>query len=173
MTIVGRAGRAECYRMLSVGCTVAGMLAVVSLLWFLRAHLFNATNAGWGDQEQDRHQWLLGWGIRVSAIVALSCIVIIATRSRRTLISIATGTALSALAYFVGRWSPVVGFFLTLPGWFAAVATFGVHAGDEYEVMAYFRSPILECRAGPGAFVAVLRSATKSRPMTHSAHAQW
>ena len=31
-------------------------------------------------------------------------------------------------------------------------------------------SPILECDPGPGAFIAVLRSATKSKPMTHALH---
>jgi len=62
--------------------------------------------------------------------------VIIATRSRRALISIATGTAFSVLAYFVGGWFSVGFFFFILLGWFAAMATFGVHSGG-YEVVAY------------------------------------
>jgi hypothetical protein len=134
---VNRLGKAEYDRILSVGSTVAGTLAVVSVLWFIRAHHFNATNAGWGDQEQDRHQWLLGWGIRVSAIVALTCILIIATRSRRALISIATGIALSGLAALVTPWLPIVGIVFGFPGVVAALYTFGAHSGGGYEVSAY------------------------------------
>ena len=133
---MNRPGRAEYDRILSAGCTVAAMLAVVTVLWFIQAHYFNATNAGWGDQEQDRHQWLLGWGIRISAIVALACVVITATRSRRALISITAGAALSGLIVLVAQWLPIVGMILAFPGLVVALYIFGVHA-DGGEFTAY------------------------------------
>jgi hypothetical protein len=108
----------------------AAPLAVVSLLWFMRAHVYNATNAGWGDQEQDRHQWMLGWGVRISAIVAI--------RSRRTLIAMATGVAVSGLVTLAGHWFPYISVILGFPGWLATLSSFGVHGGGGYEVTGYF-----------------------------------
>jgi len=43
---VKRLGKAECWQILFVGCIVAGGFALVTVFWFLRAHYFNATNAG-------------------------------------------------------------------------------------------------------------------------------
>lgn len=137
VNIVNGVGRDEHNQAWQCICTVASVFAMASALCFLRAHYFNATNAGWGDPEQDRHQWMLGWGIRVSAVVAPSCIAFVASRSKRALISILTGTAISGVAtmLMLTRWS--IGVILGLPGWFAALFTFGVHSGGGYEVTAY------------------------------------
>jgi hypothetical protein len=70
-------------------------------------------------------------------IVALTCIVVIATRSRRALSSIATGIALSGLAALVTPWLPIVGLVFGFPGFVAALYTFGVHSGGGYQVTAY------------------------------------
>ncbi len=129
---------AEYARALSAPCMGAAPLAVVSLLWFMRAHVYNATNAGWGDQEQDRHQWMLGWGVRISAIVAMSCMVVVAIRSRRALIAMATGVAVSGLVTLAGPWFPYISVILGFPGWLATLSSFGVHGGGGYEVTGYF-----------------------------------
>jgi hypothetical protein len=44
------------------------------------------------------------------------------------------------------------------------------HPSESLPLALVVGPPILEYHAGPGAFVAVLRSATKSRPMTHALH---
>ena len=44
------------------------------------------------------------------------------------------------------------------------------HPLESLPLASVVRSPILEYHAGPGAFVALLRSATNSRPMTHALH---
>jgi len=123
-------------QILLISCALVAVLGVVCTLWFMRAHYFNATNAGWGDANQDRHQWLLGWGTRISAAIALICIVIWVALSRRALISIATGTALSGLLVLAAHGLPIIYATLALPGFFTAMYTFGVHA-DGQEVIAY------------------------------------
>ena len=100
----GWPSRTESSWILSVSCASIAVIAPGSVLWFPRAHCFNA-NAGWDDPAQDRHQWLLGWGVWASAIVALTSVVIIAWTSRRAFISIATGLALSGVVAL-----PVPGF---------------------------------------------------------------
>jgi hypothetical protein len=115
---MNRLGRPEYHRIFTAACAIVGVLAIVSVVWFLRAHYFNATNAGWGDQDQDRHQWLLGWGIRISALVALSCIAVVATISRRALISITTGLAVSGLAVVLAPRFPITGKICGFPGFF-------------------------------------------------------
>ena len=129
-------GGIEYARILSTCSIVAGSLAVLSVLWFIRAYTLNSTNAGWGDLEQDRHQALLGWGIGISAAVALVCAVLTATRSRRALISITTGTALSGLAPLVSHWYPNGGMIPAFPGSIVALFVFGVHA-DGFQVTTY------------------------------------
>jgi len=124
-------------QMRSAASSVLGALAIISVLWFIREHHFNATNAGWGDQAQDRHQWLLGLGIYISATVALICTVITATTSRRALKPIAIGIALSSLAALATPWVPIVGFVLGFPGFVANLYSFGVHASAGYDLVAY------------------------------------
>jgi hypothetical protein len=133
---VKKSGAAEYARILSAAYTVAAILAIVSVLWFIRVYKLNSTNAGWGDQEQDRHQALLGWGIGISAAVALGCAILVATRSRRALVSIATGTALSGLTPLVAHLFPTIGMISAFPGIVVALFAFGVHA-DGYQVTAY------------------------------------
>jgi hypothetical protein len=123
--------------MLPIVCAVAGTFAVISVLWLLRAHYFNATNAGWGDREQDRHQWLLGWGVRISFAVVLICIAAVATISKRVLVSITAGTAISLTSVLVARSLPVVSAVLGFPGMVATLYTFGVHNGGGVDVTAY------------------------------------
>jgi hypothetical protein len=123
-------------QILRISCAFVAVLSVVCTLGFMRAHYFNATNAGWGDADQDRHQWLLGWGTRISAAIALICIVIWVAISRRALISIATGAALSGLLVLAAHGFPIIYATLALPGFFTAMYTFGVHAGGQ-EVIAY------------------------------------
>lgn len=110
-------------------CSVVGTIAVISLLWLLRTHHFNATNAGWGDREQDRHQWLLGWGVRISFAFAAICVSAIATFSKRVRIAITVGTALSLSSALVASWLPMVSFVLGFPGVVAALYVFGAHGG--------------------------------------------
>jgi hypothetical protein len=118
-------------------CGVVATFAVISLMWLLRTHYFNATNAGWGDQEQDRHQWLLGWGVRISFALTLICVGAIATLSKRVLIAITVGTALSLSSGLVASWLPMVGFVLGFPGGVAALYAFGVHNGGGFDVTTY------------------------------------
>ena len=125
------------FRLPSVVGTFVGLFATASVLCFIRAHHLNAFNAGWGDPQQDRYQWLLGWGVHVSAIVALSCFITIAAGSRRALISIVTGVAFSGLSAIIVPWFPVIGIILAFPGWLATLLTFGVHDDGGYEVGAY------------------------------------
>jgi hypothetical protein len=123
--------------MLPIVCAVAGTFAVISVLWLLRAHYFNATNAGWGDREQDRHQWLLRWGVRISFAVALICIAAVATISKRVFASITAGMAISLTCVLVARSLPVVSAVLGFPGMVAALYTFGVHNGGGFDVTSY------------------------------------
>lgn len=133
----GEPSRTESSWILSVSCASIAVIALGSVLWFLRAHYFNATNAGRSDPEQDRHQWLLGWSVRASAIVALARVVIIARTSRRAFISIATGLALSGVIAVAGTRIPIVGVVLGFPEFFAAMYSFGVHsAGSEVTAFA-------------------------------------
>jgi hypothetical protein len=118
-------------------CSVAATFVVISLLWLLRTHYLNATNAGWGDREQDRHQWLLGWGVRVAFAIAVICTTAVATISKRVLIAITTGTALSLLSALVAHSVPMVSFVLGFPGVVAALYAFGVHNGGGFDVTAY------------------------------------
>lgn len=118
-------------------CSIAATFAVTGLLWLLRAHYFNATNAGWGDREQDRHQWLLGWGVRISFAIAVICFTAAAAVSRRFLIAITAGTVLSLSSVLVAPSLPIVGFVLGFPGVVAALYTFGVHNGGGFDVTAY------------------------------------
>jgi hypothetical protein len=133
---VKRLEKSEYGGLLSAGSGIASVLATIGLLWFIRRYAFNATNAGWGDQAQDRHQALLGWGVRISAVVVLVSIAATAIRSRRALISIATGTALSGLAGLIVYWLPTVGWVFAFPGILVALYAFGIHY-DGYGVVAY------------------------------------
>ena len=133
----GWPSRTESSWILSVSYASIAVIALGSVLWFLRAHYFNATNAGWGDPEQDRHQWLLGWGVRASAIIALVSVAVIASTSKRAFISITTGLALSGVIAVAGTWLPIVGVILGFPGFFASLYSFGVHsAGTEITAFA-------------------------------------
>jgi hypothetical protein len=119
---------------------------MMSLLWLLRTHYFNATNAGWGDPEQGQHQWLLGWAVRISFALAVICVSAVATFSKRVLIAITVGTALSLSSALVASWLPMVSFALGCPGLVAALYAFGVHNGGGFDVAI----PTLEkCLAPP------------------------
>jgi hypothetical protein len=114
------------------------MLAVVSVLWFIRARHFNATNAGWGDQEQDRDQWLLGQYAYRPRRTELHChhrdqIEARTHLNRNGHSTIRTGNRCHSLV-------SVIGIILAFPGWFAALSTFGVHSGAGYKYgMADFK----------------------------------
>jgi len=109
--------RTEHRKIFAVVRGVVATFAVISLLWLLRTHYFNATNAGWGDREQDRHQWLLGWAVRISFALAVICVSAVATFSKRVLIAITVGTALSLSSALVASWLPMVSFVLGFPAW--------------------------------------------------------
>ena len=125
------------HRRLAAVCSIAATVAVIVLLWLLRTHYFNATNAGWGDREQDRHQWLLGWGVRISFIAAVICVCSTAAFSKRVLIAISVGTALSLSSVLIASWLPMGGFILGLPGVVAALYAFGVHNGGGSDVTTF------------------------------------
>jgi hypothetical protein len=137
LTIVDGPRRTEHRKIGAVVCGVVATFAVISLLWLLRTHYFNATNAGWGDREQDRHQWLLGWAVRISFALAVICVSAVATFSRRVLIAITVGTALSLSSALVASWLPMVSFVLGFPGVVAALYAFGVHNGGGFDVTTY------------------------------------
>jgi hypothetical protein len=137
LTIVNGPRRTEHRKIFAVVCVVVATFAVISLLWLLRAHYFNATNVGWGDKEQDGHQWLLGWAIRFSFALAVICVGAIATCSKRVLIAITVGTALSLSIALVASWLPMISFVLGFPGVAAALYAFGVHNGGGFDVATY------------------------------------
>jgi len=137
LTIVDGSLGTEHRKIVAVVCGVVATFAVISLLWLLRTHYFNATNAGWGDREQDRHQWLLGWAVRISLALAVTCVSAVATFSRRVLIAIAVGTALSLSSALVASWFPMVSFVLGFPGVVATLYTFGVHNSGGFDVTTY------------------------------------
>jgi hypothetical protein len=137
LTIVDRASRTEHRKIFAVVCCVGATFSVISLLWLLRTHYFNATNAGWGDQEQDRHQWLLGWAVRISLALAVICVGAVATFSKRALIAITVGTALSLSSALVASWLPMVSFVLGFPGVVAALYAFGAHSRGGFDVTTY------------------------------------
>ncbi|HSS95666.1 MAG TPA: hypothetical protein VLK33_01480 [Terriglobales bacterium] len=115
---------------------VAG-IAILSTLWFVRAYALNAANAGWGDADQDRHQWWLGWGVRISAALTAISIGAWVARSKQALISILSGTTVSGLLVLVAPKFTLLYSTLGLPGFFIAMYTFGVHA-DGGKVVSYF-----------------------------------
>jgi hypothetical protein len=137
LTIVDRLRGIEYRKTFAVVCSILAAFAVISLLWLLRTHHFNATNAGWGDREQDRHQWLLGWGVRISFALAVICVIAIASFSKRVRIAITVGTALSLSSGLVASWLPMVSFALGFPGGVAALYAFGVHNGGGFDVTTY------------------------------------
>ena len=137
LTIVDRLRRIEHHKIFALVCSIVAAFAVISLLWLLRTHYFNATNAGWGDREQDRHQWLLGWGVRISFALAVICVSAIATFSKRMRIAVTMGTALSLSSVLVASLLPMVSFILGFPGVVAALYAFGVHSGGGFEVTTY------------------------------------
>jgi hypothetical protein len=121
-------------------CGFGAIAAIVATLWFLRRHFFNATNAGWGDSQQDRHQALLGWAVAISATAAVVFIVLLCLRSNRLLLSVAIGTALTGLpivAVHVIPSIPRVVFILDSPGILFALLVFGIHSGGGLSGDAY------------------------------------
>ena len=118
-------------------CSIAATVAVISLLWLLRTHYFNATNAGWGDREQDRHQWLLGRGVRISFIAAVISVCATAAFSKRVLIAMAVGTALPLSSVLIASVSPICSFILGFPGGVAALYAFGIHNGGGFDVATF------------------------------------
>jgi hypothetical protein len=137
LKIVDGPRRNEHRKIFAVVCGVVATFAVISLLWLLRTHYFNATNAGWGDREQDRHQWLLAWAVRISFALAVICASAVAIFSKRVLIAIMVGTALSLSGVLVASSLPMVSFVLGFPGVVAALYAFGVHNGGGFDVTCY------------------------------------
>ena len=129
--------RVEDGKILAAVCSITATFAVMGLLLLLRTHYFNATNAGWGDREQDRHQWLLGLSVRISFAVAVICFTAAAAFSRRVLIAVTAGTVLSLSSVLVAPSLPMVGAVLGFPGVVAALYTFGVHNSGGLDVTAY------------------------------------
>src|ERR1041385_348034 len=118
-------------RILSIPCKVVAALAVLSTLWFIPAHALNATNAGWGDVDQDRHQWWLGYGIRISVGLAVISIGLWVSRSKRVLISILSGVTVSGLLVLVAPKLTLLYSTLGLPGFFAAMRSEERRVGKE------------------------------------------
>lgn len=132
-------------QLITAACVASIALSVLILLWFIRAHYLSAVNAGWGDPVQDRQQTLLGWGLRLSAVMAVCSCLAIATRSRRALLSIVIGSVLAVISLptfwlIAPRFPhiPIIDWIVVFPGTVISLYVFGIHAGRMVPIVYAF-----------------------------------
>jgi hypothetical protein len=104
----------------------------LSALWFSRSYYFNSDRVGWGDVSADRNQTLFWWGTAISVAVSLLLVIVTTIRSERFRLALGgAGTLTGIVMLLTQRPELRYAAVMLIPGIFAFMMAFGVHAGPD------------------------------------------
>ncbi|MCU1285063.1 MAG: hypothetical protein JWO13_1413 [Acidobacteriales bacterium] len=124
-------------------CLVMAVVSVFIGLWCVREFEQNRWVVGYGDADAHSYFALLWWTINVLIFAIVGCCAAASIFSRRALISIVGGVALTVGPILLANWVPTgillrkAVYFFEFPAVFAVLSMVGVHGGGDWRANVF------------------------------------